>query len=596
MTPKILNLLDQLGLKRAWVLDFEFEVDGNAVVPSKVVCLVALDLLSGEKVYLGPSQLDACPFKWDGSELFVAFYAIAEASCFIKLGWPLPSQWIDAWVEEVRLLNGSTGNSNSLLDAMRRARLPVRDGQHKQYMQTLIGEGNWSYEDVPAILEYCEEDVLDTAALFEARCNAYLSEAPGGLSASSLGQAIVRGRFAVENARMAATGLPIDVPNYELLSRNSKAVRQRLVEEVEREHGFACFEGTTFKRERFEHYLCARDISWPRSGSGTLDLKEDTFKQMGERHSQIKPLADLRRALSVLKNSKFVVDHDARARTNLRPYSSKTGRSQPSSTAYLFGLPKWMRSLLKPGTGHAIAYLDYASQEIAIAAALSDDAGMLNGYLSGDPYMQFAKDAGLAPPHATKESHPTERQKCKAIVLGVNYGMGPDSLAARAGITRHEAEALLTQHQRAYPNFWKWTKSVQDRGALGLPIYTPYGWRIQLRGGADLNLRSLGNWPVQSTGSDILRVATILTSNAGTPPIATVHDALVFEFHAQEAETSVQVARHAMIAAAEAVIGVEVRVDAEIIEYPSIYTDDNGKDFYDMVIRLASECEAERAA
>jgi hypothetical protein len=46
-----------------------------------------------------------------------------------------------------------------------------------------------------------------------------------------------------------------------------------------------------------------------------------------------------------------------------------------------------------------------------------------------------------------------------------------------------------------------------------------------------------------------------------------------------------------MVNAAKAVIGVEVRVDAEVVKYPGVYVDENGKDFYDRVVGLAHQCE-----
>lgn len=52
--------------------------------------------------------------------------------------------------------------------------------------------------------------------------------------------------------------------------------------------------------------------------------------------------------------------------------------------------------------GRAIAYVDWSSQEIAIAGALSGDEMLWQAYESGDPYIAFAKQAGLVPAGATK--------------------------------------------------------------------------------------------------------------------------------------------------------------------------------------------------
>ena len=45
----------------------------------------------------------------------------------------------------------------------------------------------------------------------------------------------------------------------------------------------------------------------------------------------------------------------------------------------------------------AVAYVDREQQEFAIAASLSGDAAMQAAYLTGDPYLAFAKQAGAVP-------------------------------------------------------------------------------------------------------------------------------------------------------------------------------------------------------
>ncbi len=54
------------------------------------------------------------------------------------------------------------------------------------------------------------------------------------------------------------------------------------------------------------------------------------------------------------------------------------------------------------------------------------------------------RQSGIAPPDATKVSHPLIRERCKAVVLGPNYGMGAEGMALRAGITVSEARELIS--------------------------------------------------------------------------------------------------------------------------------------------------------
>ena len=65
----------------------------------------------------------------------------------------------------------------------------------------------------------------------------------------------------------------------------------------------------------------------------------------------------------------------------------------------------------------SLAYCDWSSQEIAIAAALSGDELLWKAYESGDPYIAFAIQAGLVPSDATKETHKVIRNRCKSVVL-----------------------------------------------------------------------------------------------------------------------------------------------------------------------------------
>jgi DNA polymerase I len=118
---------------------------------------------------------------------------------------------------------------------------------------------------------------------------------------------------------------------------------------------------------------------------------------------------ELRKTLSRLRVNRLAVGSDGRNRSSLRPFTSKTGRNQPSMNGFIFGSAAWVRALIKPEPGMGLAYVDYEQQEFGIAAALSGDSAMMEAYSSGDPYLAFAKQSGAVPPGATKETHAMER-------------------------------------------------------------------------------------------------------------------------------------------------------------------------------------------
>ena len=49
---------------------------------------------------------------------------------------------------------------------------------------------------------------------------------------------------------------------------------------------------------------------------------------------------------------------------------------------------------------------------------------MMGAYMSGDPYLAFAMQAGAVPSDATKQSHAVVREQFKVCALAVQYGMG----------------------------------------------------------------------------------------------------------------------------------------------------------------------------
>jgi tetratricopeptide (TPR) repeat protein len=97
----------------------------------------------------------------------------------------------------------------------------------------------------------------------------------------------------------------------------------------------------------------------------------------------LQALHELRNSLSKLKLSELQVGEDGRNRCLLSILKSTTGRNQPSTSKYIFGPAVWLRGLIKPKPGHAVAYIDWSQQEFGIAAALSkdpDNTYLLNNY------------------------------------------------------------------------------------------------------------------------------------------------------------------------------------------------------------------------
>jgi DNA polymerase-1 len=182
-----------------------------------------------------------------------------------------------------------------------------------------------------------------------------------------------------------------------------------------------------------------------------------------------------------MRLSDLAVGRDGRNRTLLSAFRSRTGRNQPSNTKYIFGPSVWLRGLVKPPPGHGLAYIDWSQQEFGIAAALSGDTAMQAAYLSGDPYLAFAKQAHAVPEDATKDTHGPQRELFKTCILGTQYGMEAESLALRIGQPVIVARDLLRAHHETYRKFWRWSDASVDQAMLYGSLQTVFGWHYARR-------------------------------------------------------------------------------------------------------------------
>jgi DNA polymerase I len=333
------------------------------------------------------------------------------------------------------------------------------------------------------------------------------------------------------------------------------------------------------------------DIAWPRLPSGSLALDDETFRQMAKRYpSLVGKWRELRHTLGQMRLESLAVGADGRNRCLLSPFASRTGRNQPSNSKYIFGPSNWLRSLIKPTAGNSIAYVDWSQQEFGIAAAFSQDGNMLTAYRSGDPYLAFAKQAGAVPQSATKQSHKRERALFKACTLGVQYGMGAESLAASIGEPIDVGRELLRLHRQTYPKFWHWSESAVDHAMLYSYLQTVFGWKLNI--GPDVNPRSVANFPCQANGAEMLRLACCLMAERGVGLCAPVHDAVLVEGPTETIEQTIAQAQAAMREASAIVLGgFELETDAETVSYPERFQDERGSEMWRLVIDILTELD-----
>jgi DNA polymerase-1 len=166
--------------------------------------------------------------------------------------------------------------------------------------------------------------------------------------------------------------------------------------------------------------------------------------------------------------------------------------------------------------------------------------------------------------------------------------MSANGLRLRLGVSEDEAEALITQYWDAYHVYGAWQSELpavmQANGCLALAD----GW--QLFPVLDCNQRSIKNYPMQGTGSNILRRACAGLTTAGVELIGTNHDSVMVQAPIAEIDGKVKLAEQIMIASSRKLLGGHAcRVDIEqVIKYPEHWSPDAGRELY---LQLIGVCE-----
>jgi DNA polymerase-1 len=449
----------------------DFEFYGEDGERPNVVCLVAHELRSGRKFRLRRDQMgESPPYRIDSRSVFVAYYASAELCCHLALGWPLPINILDLFTEFRCLTNTAAPKQPpaGLLDAMEHFRLDCIDARTKEHWRDVVLRGGpWTEEEWVGILDYCESDVICLAKLLPT------------MPLPNLNYSLMRGSYMRADAWMRHRGIPLDAPLASDFATFWQPLRQAYIDDLNTRFPF--FEGATFRHKRLQQWINERGIQyWPKTPTGRISTSAKTLGMIAKRCSEAEEFCTTKITLDQLKTFDLAVGPDGRNRTMLSAFRSKTGRNQPSNTKFAFGLNAAFRSLIKPGPGRALVYMDFSGQEFALAAHFSDDRNMIAAYESGDPYSMWARRAGAMPADGNKKTHPHIRAMYKLASLGVLYGMREKTMSGYVGVSEVQARELLRSHREAFPKFWRWSAAIQDAGITQRQLQTVFGWKMRV--------------------------------------------------------------------------------------------------------------------
>ena len=403
-------------------------------------------------------------------------------------------------------------------------------------------------------------------------------------------------------ARIQARGMPIDMRLWNLVQENKSSVVRHLLRRFDPSYGS---DNAIYTPEgersyaRLEQYLASIGVTaWPRLESGKLDTSGDAFRMMYSIPG-IEGLHALEDSLGVITRARIPIGRDGRNRPSLFPFGTATGRNAHSKSIY--NAHAGMRSFMVFPADTSGCYLDWKTQEVAVAAALSGDEALRDAYLAGDIYYDLARICGLTndPDRKRwKDQNPEVRSRMKALQLAIGYGMGVPSLAK--GLDRHPlvASAIIEKHRQAYPRFWRWRTDMVQTAMLDRRIESAFGWPLRIS--SSPNKRTLYNFPMQSNGAEMLRLAAWRLCEAGIVPNMLIHDGILIEARSkEEIAHTIEIMR---AAGRDVCNGLEVGVDVDqMLEGGARYRDKRpvAKQMWDTImnaLREVAPAEVEKAA
>lgn len=573
-------------------IDFEFSaLPGHR---PKVWCLAAREHRTGRQHLIPRSRLlrmKEPPFDIGPRTIISGYFLSAEMLCFRELGWACPQNMLDLFIEFRNQLNGHTLPLKFSLQSCLHS-FGERMIEDKEYWRNVAIRGPGSAAEMRGLMAYCMEDVDACDILLPKVCG-YLR------TLDDLRRALLRGRYSWAVACMQGRGVPIDVHLYRWVTSRLGTVGGQIRDLINPKYGVFRADGS-FSQSNFRAYLIREKIAFPLDASGRPLMDEETWRDVVKYAPQLRDLHQYRQTFESTKNvGRLEIGPDGRNRVMLSQFQSRTGRNQPSTTKFAFGPAKWTRSFIRAAPGMQLDYLDWRSQEIAIVAALSGDEAMMEDYRRSDFYMAFAIRAGLAPPGATKETHKDVRGAAKVVCLGVMFGQTAFGMAAKLGITSIEAAKLLRAHKRVYHRFWTWSNAAVDQVAIRGVIRTCFDWRLHRVNSPDRvamnkQWRSVQNFPSQAHGAEMLRLACIYAADEGLPLVAPVHDALMVEAAAEEMPEIAARMEFLMRKASRDVLrGFEVDVEHTFTGDGQRYVDEDGKEFFDLIMKTVGEPPAD---
>jgi DNA polymerase-1 len=272
-----------------------------------------------------------------------------------------------------------------------------------------------------------------------------------------------------------------------------------------------------------------------------------------------------------------LADAQHRIHTSFNQMVASTGRLS-SADPNLQNIPirtgagRRIRGCFVVGEGfETLLTADYSQIEMRIMAHLSEDAGLIEAFRSGeDLHTTVASTVFAVAPDAVDAEM---RRRIKAMSYGLAYGLSPYGLSQQLGISPDEARRLMEEYFTRFGGVRDYLAEVVERARMHGYTETMLGRRRPLpdlnsenRQRREMAERMALNAPIQGSAADIVKVSMLKVQTAlddarmHSRLLLQVHDELVLEVFPGEREALEALVREAMAGAADLAVPLDVSV------------------------------------
>jgi len=353
--------------------------------------------------------------------------------------------------------------------------------------------------------------------------------------------------FVPQLAKIELTGMPVDESSLKEMKRKVATDYQRKYIQFVRSYGI-----DPFSPHKVSGWLTGKlGLKLPKTQKGSFSSQDRALRKYAQR-VEVSQLLEIRSLKKIVDKLGELETYTVRGRiySQFRQIGAPTGR-MASSRPNLQNVTRELRKLFKAPEGKKLIVADYSQIELRIAAEYVNDETMIKAFRSGKDLHRFTASLILGKDYEdiTKE----ERQMAKAINFGLIYGISPSSLMEYArnnygvDITLDDAKKFHSRFFQIYSAFKKWHEHTKERlkKKHAVEVYTLLGRKMLAN-----RFTEAVNFPIQGTGSDLLKMAVVffgrLTNGIDASIINLVHDEIVVEVSENKADKAVEILKESM--------------------------------------------------